>query len=125
MIAERQPYRLAAAYARIPDQGVRRAGVVLGEKPSRGRWGGGGARGPRSHRLSREGVGSARGGQQTPPLPACGERWSMRLRRCGSLPAAGALRARLWPAEDRAEAPVDADLHGVDVREAGVEAEGA
>src|SRR5262245_26302332 len=59
------------------------------------------------------------------PLPACGERWSMRLRRCGSLPAAGSLRARLWPAEDRAEAPVDADLHGVDVREAGVEAEGA
>ena len=37
MIAERQPYRLAAAYARIPDQGVRRVVVVLVEKLARGR----------------------------------------------------------------------------------------
>jgi len=71
MIAERQPYRLAAAYARIPDQGVRRVVVVLVEKLARGR---GGARSPRSHRLSPEGAGIARGGQQTPPRPACGER---------------------------------------------------
>src|SRR5262245_48079616 len=39
MIAERQPYRLAAAYARIPDQGVRRAVVVLVEKLARRRGG--------------------------------------------------------------------------------------
>jgi len=36
MIAERQPYRLVAAYARIRDKGVRRAVVVLVERLARG-----------------------------------------------------------------------------------------